>query len=131
MIEISRPGITHIHQAKCSQVLASCSMEPQEAAGGGTPRPKKLSEDSSRMALGIPMVAFTITGAMAFGIKCLVTIRRPGTPTARAAVMKSVAFSRKNSLRSRRDTPIQPNTPITTITLKILGLNNELTEMIR
>src|SRR5436853_7248788 len=42
---MTKPGVTHNHHAVVSHALASWSMLPRLALGGGTPRPMKLSAD--------------------------------------------------------------------------------------
>ncbi len=71
---MTKPGVTHNHHAVVSHALASCSMLPRLALGGGTPRPIKLSADSLRMAAGMARVAATSTGAKALGSKALAKV---------------------------------------------------------
>jgi hypothetical protein len=61
------------------------SMPPQAGAGGGTPKPRKLSAASARMALPRPSVAMTMIGATTLGRMWRSTTRRCPAPSARAA----------------------------------------------
>src|SRR5207248_7034213 len=54
--KITRCGASN----KCPR--PSLSIAPQEAVGGGTPRPRKLIVASARMAPAIPIAACTMTG---------------------------------------------------------------------
>ena len=66
---MARPGGTHIHGifARICKGRALFSMFPQEGAGGGTPRPKKLNPASERMEEATPKVAETKRGEKALG----------------------------------------------------------------
>ena len=67
----------------------SAAIAPQEGVGGGTPRPRKLRKASKRMAIGTPMVAWTIIGPSAFGRMCRKMILFALAPPARAASTNS------------------------------------------
>ncbi len=106
-------------------------MLPQVAWGGGTPNPRKLSPASVSMAVAIPMVAETRTGAMAFGIMWRNIMRQLFTPRARAAVTKSCSLNDRNSARTNRVVPIQLVSPIITIMLYMLAGRSATTVKIR
>ena len=59
------------------------------ASGGWTPRPRKLSEDSTSMAPATPRVAETSTGARALGRICTKSRRADEAPASLEAAMKS------------------------------------------
>src|SRR5215470_5236019 len=83
--EMAAPGKMAIHGARCMKERPEpASMAPQDGRGGGTPRPRKESEDSARMTPPSPMVATMITVASRFGTTWRSTTRRCGVPMARA-----------------------------------------------
>lgn len=87
------------------------SIFPQDGAGGGTPRPKKLRPASDKMAEATPSVAETKSGEIALG-RIWRNITRVGfAPSAVAASEKSVLFSFKNSARKSLAELGQDNTP--------------------
>ena len=106
-------------------------MFPQVASGGGTPNPKKLKPASVRIAVAMPIVAETSTGAIALGIMWRNMIRQLFTPRARAAVTKSCSRKERNSARTKRVAPIQLVSPITIIMLYILAGRSATTVRIR
>jgi hypothetical protein len=65
--KIARPGNAVSHQALGSSGRALERIEPQLAVDGGTPKPRKLSVDSIRIADATPNVAATNIGARVFG----------------------------------------------------------------
>src|SRR5438309_8970631 len=77
----------------------SAAMAPQEGVGGGTPRPRKLRKASKRIAMGMPMVAWTISGPRAFGRMWRKMILLALAPPERAASTNS--RSRKASVWPR------------------------------
>src|SRR5215211_9348100 len=60
-------------------------MPPHEGLGGGTPRPRKDSDASARIAPPIVTDATTMIGAETLGRMCWKTIRTGHAPTTRAA----------------------------------------------
>ena len=116
-IRIVIPGINVSQGASKMKVFPLERILPQVAWGGGTPNPKKLKPASVKMAVAIPMVADTSTGAMALGIMCRNMIRRFPMPRALAAVTKSCSRNERNSARTKRVAPIQLVRPITIIML--------------
>src|SRR5262245_36509840 len=117
---MARPGKAVNHHALGSNCRALERIEPQLAVDGGTPNPRKLSVDSTRMAEAIPNVAATNTGATAFGRTCLKIVRKSEAPIARAATTYSRDFVFRNSPRVIRATVGQLVRPITTMTLTTL-----------
>src|SRR5215207_10107350 len=69
-MKMATPGKTASHQANVV-VLASCKIEPQVTSSAGTPIPRKLRLDSTRIAPAMPSTTETMTGAKAFGKICL------------------------------------------------------------
>ena len=96
---------------------ASFSMLPQLGVGGCTPRPRKLSPASSRIAFAMPNVAATITGARAFGSMWRKMMRPFDAPTVRLASTNSRSRSDRNSARTIRAIGGQPSKPITIMML--------------
>ncbi len=86
-------------------------MFPQEGAGGGTPRPKKLNPASERMEEATPKVAETKRGEKALGRIWRNMIRAGLAPIPVAAVTKSVVLSLRNSARRSLAGPGQESTP--------------------
>ena len=62
------PGINVSQGASKIKRFPSERIFPQVAWGGGTPNPKKLRPASVNMAMAMPIVDDTRTGAMALGI---------------------------------------------------------------
>ena len=91
MIAIARPGESQSHGISDNTVgdWASLRIFPQLGVGGRTPRPRKLSEASNRIAEATPNVPRTVSGASAFGNRCCRTMRDALAPTTRAATMNS------------------------------------------
>src|SRR5262249_16690060 len=96
-------------------------IDPQLAAEGGTPKPRKLRVDSIRMADATPNVAATKIGASEFGSTCRNIVRLSRAPRAFAATTYSKDFAFRNSPRVRRATPGQFVIPITNIRLRSPG----------
>src|SRR2546430_7231159 len=67
----------------------AAAIAPQDGVGGGTPRPRKLRKASKRMAMGTPMVAWTIIGPSEFGRMWRKMIRFALAPPDRAASTNS------------------------------------------
>ena len=85
---IMRPGGTQ-NQGMSSMIemfCASLSMLPQLGIGTCTPKPKKLSPASVRMALAMPKLAATVMGATTLGRMWRMIIHFCSTPTAWAAM---------------------------------------------
>src|SRR5207237_5749497 len=96
---IAMPGKTVSHQPLGKSWRAFERMEPQLAVEGGTPKPKKLSVDSIRIAEATPKVAATNTGATVFGRICRKIVRKSVAPSAFAATTYSRDFVLRNSPR--------------------------------
>src|SRR5699024_4362017 len=62
---------------------------PQVGCGGGTPRPRKLSDASATISTEIITIASDSTGSATLGNSSLVMTRQPVAPIARAAVTNS------------------------------------------
>src|SRR5215470_7532547 len=103
-MKMARPGKAVNHQALGSKTRPLERIEPQLAAEGGTPNPRKLRVDSIRIADATPNVAATKIGASAF-----------------AATTYSRDFAFRNSPRVRRATPGQFVMPMTNIRLRSPG----------
>ena len=63
------PGIVDIHHATASLSRPSATIEPHAGVGGGTPAPRKLNVDSSRITIPTSKLAkiinvFTTPGNM-------------------------------------------------------------------
>jgi len=81
-------GNTHIHQApRIKKDCACCIMLPQVEVGCCTPRPRKDTYASVRMAPARPRVAATKIGPSVLGIRWLKKMRRSVEPSALAAEM--------------------------------------------
>jgi hypothetical protein len=87
---------------------ASLSMFPQLAAGGGTPRPRKLSVASASTTPAMPMAACTMSGCRIFGRMCRVKMRKSEAPSARAASTNSFSLTASTCARTRRAYPTHP-----------------------
>src|SRR6266849_9512615 len=75
-----------IHGADSAKSTAAPrSMSPQAAVGSWTPRPRKESEDSNRIAWPRKAVSMMRYGAMTLGSMCRMMIRALPKPAARAA----------------------------------------------
>src|SRR3970040_2380127 len=96
-------------------------MFPHVAYGGWTPRPRKESPDSVRMAAGIPSVMATSTGGIALGRMCRQMIRNALAPMDCDQITNSRSLRDRNSARTRRATPIHPVYPITDMIVQIDG----------
>ena len=88
----------------------SLIMTPQVAVGGRIPMPMNDRTDSASIAPGIAKASDTITGASAFGKRCLIMIRFVGTPVARAASMNSFSLRDSTCPRTSRVRPTQLTT---------------------
>ena len=83
---MAMPGKMAIHGACSKKVrLPTLSIPPQVGVGGGGPRPRKLSDDSTRIAVPSDVEAMTMIGAITLGSRCWKTIRPPPAPRQRAA----------------------------------------------
>src|SRR5207302_1712277 len=80
------PGKMAIHGADSAKSTAAPrSISPQAAVGSWTPRPRKDSEDSSRMAWPRKAVSMIRYGAITLGSMCRRMMRALLKPAARAA----------------------------------------------
>ena len=68
-------------------------MVPQEGAGGGTPRPRKLMPASMVITTGMSMQAMMSTGPMMLGRMWTASTRTIPAPTARVASTNSALRS--------------------------------------
>src|SRR5262250_3426807 len=101
--EMAAPGKMAIQGARCMKERPEpASMAPQDGRGGGTPRPRKESEDSARMTPPSPMVATMITVASRFGTTWRSTMRRCGVPMARADSMYGFSITESAAPRITR-----------------------------
>ena len=76
----STPGKVTTHQARKMNSRASASMVPHSGVGGCAPRPRKPRAAASRMAVEMPSVACTISGAAQFGSTSLNISRKLPAP---------------------------------------------------
>ena len=106
-------------------------MLPQLGVGGCTPRPRKDSPLSSRIALPTPRVAATTAGPSAFGSTWRQSRRGDGTPSAVAASTYGRARTPSTSPRTSRATPIQPVATRITTTVFSPGVHNAATSSSR
>src|SRR5215472_18503889 len=93
------------------------SVAPQLGVGGGTPRPRKLSAASVVIAVPMPSVASTSSGAAALGRMCPSTIRGPVSPITRAASTNSSCLSASALARTTRAKTVHCTRPTARITL--------------
>src|ERR1017187_319108 len=107
----------------------SFSMEPQLAAGGGTPSPRKLSVASASTAPAIPMAACTISGWTMLGRMWRHSMRRSDAASARAASTNSRSFTAITCARTSRAYPTQPEMESARMRLKIPGPRNATNAM--
>src|SRR5262245_19638437 len=128
---MASPGNAVSHQPVGNSVRASARIEPQLAVEGGTPKPRKLRVDSIRIAEATPKVAATRTGASVLGRMCRTIVRMSDAPSARAASTYSRDRVLRNSPRVSLAMVGQFVSPITIITVNILGGRNATTVMIR
>src|SRR5512140_2906768 len=85
---ISRLGKTHIHHApRMMKDCACCIMLPHVEVGGCTPKPRKETYASVRMAEANPSVEATMIGPSVLGTKCWKKIRWLFAPRALEAEM--------------------------------------------
>src|SRR5215475_9202850 len=101
---MARPGKAVNHHALGSKTRPLERIEPQLAAEGGTPKPRKLSVDSMRIADATPNVAATKIGASVLGRTCRKIVLLSRAPKALAATTYSKDFALRNSPRVRRAT---------------------------
>ncbi len=80
------PGSVTTHQARNTNSRASASIVPHSGSGGCAPRPRKPSAAASRIAVEMPSVACTISGATQFGNTSLNINRIRPAPATLAAV---------------------------------------------
>ena len=97
---------------------ASLSMLPQLAAGGGTPRPKKLSVASARTAPAMPMADCTINGCRILGRMWREKMRKSDAPSARAASTNSRSLTASTCARTSRAYPTHP--PIESARIRLI-----------
>src|SRR4051812_42436178 len=90
--KIASPGNAASHHPLGSSSRAVARTDPQLAVLGGTPSPRKLRADSSKIAEATPNVAATITGASVFGRTWRKIIRASVAPSARAATTYSIVL---------------------------------------
>ncbi|OGO71304.1 MAG: hypothetical protein A3H36_01645 [Chloroflexi bacterium RIFCSPLOWO2_02_FULL_71_16] len=75
---------------------------PHDGCGGWEPRPRNESAASARIAKAVARDACTMSAFDALGKMCRRTMRSVGTPTMRAARMKSRSRSESTWPRVRR-----------------------------
>ncbi|MNT75419.1 hypothetical protein D3C72_2143130 [compost metagenome] len=88
----------------------------------GSPRPRKLSADSSRIELAIIREPDTITGDRLLGRICVRMMRRFDCPDSIAAWTNSRFFRLMNSARTSRASGGQDTTAMAKITVAMLGV---------
>src|SRR6185437_15506023 len=102
---IATPGQITSHGAVRTYSAAdSDSMRPQEGCGSGTPRPRKESDASTRIAEPSCAVASTISGARVLGRRWRTAMRSSPMPTARAASTNGCSRSDRVLERTTRET---------------------------
>src|SRR5918992_816598 len=100
---MNTPGKIAIQIAVSKNRMPSVdSMRPQEGAGGGTPRPRKLREASARMAPLKPADAMTIYGAVTLGRMCCSMMRQLAQPMACAASTYRLSLTESTAERMTR-----------------------------
>jgi hypothetical protein len=109
VIKIANPGKVTVHQACRIYILDEPIMYPQLMTLG-SPRPKKLSPASKRMAMPTAKEALTIIGGRALGRISRQMIRIFLAPIAFDAVTKSLSRRDINSTRNMRAIPGQADT---------------------
>ena len=111
------PGERVNHGAWSMVSKALRNMPPQVGVGGLTPTPRKLSDASSKMAPATARLAWTITGAIQLGIRCLSIIRHGGAPIPVTAMMNSRSRTDSTWLRMTRATQGVPTMATTKMML--------------
>ena len=81
------PGRVLTHQESFRMSRPSETMEPQAGVGGGTPAPRKLNVDSSRITVLTWRVAMTITVLRTPGRRWVTRMRMVKQPATRARAM--------------------------------------------
>ena len=109
VIRIATPGMMLIQGASRSIVRDAPIMNPQLIILR-SPRPRKASDDSVRMAVAIISDAVTMMGEIALGKIWVKMIRDGRCPMTTAACTNSRCLSVRNSPRTRRATGGQETT---------------------
>src|SRR5690606_13894581 len=118
---MAMPGNTLIHHASRSTLRDAPMMYPQVMVLG-SPSPRKLSADSSKMALATISDPDTITGERLLGRICVSMMRAFDWPLSIAASTNSRCFMLMNSARTRRASGGHETSAIARITVPILGV---------
>src|SRR5512140_398555 len=107
---IAAPGAV----TRCGAMNRKCRpspiIDPHDAAGGATPRPRKASPAAATMARAIPKVASTRIGEIALGRMWRRRRRAGEPPTARADSTHSLVFTEISCPRITRAYPTHPRT---------------------
>src|SRR5215469_14679454 len=97
------PGMIGIQGASSANFWAAPNRSrPQDGAGGGSPRPRKLRDASVMIAPPRLAVAMTTWGATQFGATCRKMILRWLAPAARADWTYSLSFMARTVERTTR-----------------------------
>src|SRR5213594_2523457 len=99
---MASPGTVATCGATSSTSRPVETMSPHDAVGGCTPRPRNDSAASSRIALAMNSVAYTISPGMMLGRMWRRRTAAPGEPSARAAPTYSVSRSASTEPRTMR-----------------------------
>src|SRR6266542_6861216 len=100
--EMHRAGRSTAHGFAEKSGNASKIIAPHDGVGGLIPTPRNDSVDSPMIAFGTLKAAETISGARAFGSRCLNMIRPGVAPTDRAASTNSRSLRDSTWPRVRR-----------------------------
>ncbi|SMB69836.1 Uncharacterised protein [Acinetobacter baumannii] len=120
---IAAPAGIHC-QGYCSRMLtlrATLIRLPQVAVGGCTPRPRKESPASSKIALATPKVAYTTSTSTVFGSRWRRMMRLGRAPMATAADTKSCSRRDRSLALTSRQTRGQLSRPMMKMVLSSPG----------
>ena len=109
----AKPGQMTIHGAlNMNRRPLPLSMPPQLGAGGGMPKPRKLSEASPRITPGTASEKLMMMGARMLGRMCLSSTLDVEPPMAIEASRYEFSLMLMTTLREKREPPIPPDTPL-------------------
>lgn len=126
VIKIAKPGnIANHHDVVLS--LAKLNNSPQVISSFSRPIPKKDRKASIKIADATPNAIVINTGAIEFGIACLIIIRQSLNPIAFAASINSRDLTLNNSARTNRAILVHFRNPIIIMIETIDGFSKIVT----